>query len=174
MTMNTEVALLVAFVDLSRFMVQSQRISDAALASTLDAYYEEVGAAAQGAGGRLVKCFGDGALVVFPEEGIDRGVAALLRLKDSVDGLMAERGWECRLTVRAHVGPVVEGAFGGAGAKAYDVLGKTVNTAAALKGSGVTLSVAAFRRLAPETRRRFKKHTAAVTYIRAEDQRVKH
>jgi hypothetical protein len=38
--------------------------------------------------------------------------------------------------------------------------------------TGVTLSVAAFRKLGPALRRRFKKHTAPVTYIRLEDRRV--
>jgi hypothetical protein len=49
------------------------------------------------------------------------------------------------------------------------VIGKAVNTAAALDASGVTLSVAAFRKLGPELRRRFKKHTPPVSYIRSED-----
>lgn len=40
----------------------------------------------------------------------------------------AGRGWDCRLSIRAHVGPVVEGRFGGAGAKAYDVPGKALNS----------------------------------------------
>jgi hypothetical protein len=46
-----------------------------------------------------------------------------------------------------------------------------VNTTALLDSSGVTLSVAAFRKLSPPLRRRFKKHTPPVTYIRAEDPR---
>ena len=148
-----ETNLLVVFVDLTRFGVQSQRVDDVA------------------AGGRVLKFMGDGILVVFEEEHVDRGVEALLDLKDAIDGWMAERRWECRLVAKAHFGPVVAGPFGEAGGKRYDVAGKTVNTAAVLDATGVTLSVAAFRRLAPALRRRFKKHTASVTYIRAEDPR---
>ena len=48
-----------------------------------------------------------------------------------------------------------------------------MNVAATLDATGVALSVAAFRKLGPELRRRFKKHTPPVTYIRLEDRRVR-
>ena len=167
-----ETPLLVAFVDLSRFAVQSQRVDDVEIADTLDAFYEQVGASVQAAGGRVIKYLGDAALVVFDEGHVDRGVGALLALKESVDRSMAERGWECRLVVKAHFGPVVAGPFGLPGAKHQDVIGRTVNLAATLPATGVTLSVAAFRKLSPELRGRFKKHTPPITYIRLEDRRV--
>jgi len=37
---RTEVPLLIAFVDLTRFFLQSQRVTDLELADTLDAFYE--------------------------------------------------------------------------------------------------------------------------------------
>jgi class 3 adenylate cyclase len=111
-------------------------------------------------------------LVVFDEAHVDLGVEALLALKDAVDAAMARRGWECRLVVKAHFGTVISGPFGEAGDKRYDVIGKTVNTAAALEGRGVALSVSAFRKLGPALRRRFKKHTPPITYIRLEDRRT--
>jgi adenylate cyclase len=166
-----ETPLLVVFVDLTRFGVQSHRVDDVTLADTLDGYYEQVGAAVRAAGGRVVKFMGDGILIVFEEDKVDRGVAMLLDLKEAVDDWMARRSWECRLVAKAHFGPVVAGPFGEADGKRYDVAGKTVNTTALLDATGVTLSVAAFRRLGPALRRRFKKHTASVTYIRAEDPR---
>ena len=171
---RSETPLLVAFLDLTRYMAQSRRTPDSEQADTLDAYYECMAKAAKDAGGRMVKFFGDGGLMVFEEKRVDGGVAALLELKDAVDGLMQERGWDCRLTIKAHFGSVVAGPFGIPGAKHYDVIGKAVNTAAALDGNGVTLSVEAFRKLSPELRKRFKKHTASVTYIRTEDPRRVH
>jgi class 3 adenylate cyclase len=170
---RTETPLLIAFLDLTRFFAQSQRTDDAALAETLDAFYEHVASAVEAAGGTVVKFIGDAALVVFPETGVDRGVEALLDLKDSVDGFMTERGWDCRLTVKAHFGSVVAGAYGAAGAKRYDVLGRAVNVTAGLEGTGVTLSVEAFRRLGPELRASFKKHTPPITYIRLQDPRAR-
>jgi hypothetical protein len=38
---RSEVPLLIAFVDLTRFGAQSQRTDDLALAETIDAYYEQ-------------------------------------------------------------------------------------------------------------------------------------
>ena len=168
---RAEVPLLIAFADLTRFMAQSQRVNDTDLADTLDAFYECVAARVEKAGGRVVKFIGDAALVVFAEDAVDRGVEALLEVKDAVDDLMERRRWDCRLAVKAHFGTTVAGPFGAAGAKRFDVIGKAVNTAATLEGSGVTLSVAAFRKLSPELRRRFRKHTPPITYIRLEDPR---
>ena len=168
---RAEVPLLIAFVDLTRFFAQSQRLGDAELADTLDAFYECVSARVEKSGGRVVKFLGDAALVVFPEDAADRGVEALLQLKDAVDELMSSRRWDCRLTVKAHFGTTVAGPFGAAGAKRFDVIGKAVNTTATLEGAGVTLSVSAFRRLGPQMRRRFRKHTPPITYIRNEDPR---
>lgn len=166
---RAEVPLLVIFVDLTRFAVQSQRVSDLDLADTLDGFYERVARAVEEAGGVLIKFLGDAALIVFEQERVERGVRMLLDLKPSVDASMAERDWECRLVAKAHFGPVIAGPFGGAGAKRYDVLGKTVNTAAMLEASGITLSTAVFRKLGRELRARFKKHTPPITYIRTED-----
>ena len=75
------------------------------------------------------------------------------------------------LSLLSHFGTTVAGPFGPAGAKRYDVIGKAVNTAAMLDATGVTLSVAAFRKLGPEFRRRFRKHTPPVSYIRIDDPR---
>jgi len=83
---------------------------------------------------------------------------------------MAQQEWDCRLVVKAHFGLVAEGTFPVGTERRYDVLGKTVNIAARLEaGAGVALSAEAFRRLGLEARRRFKKHTPPITYIRAED-----
>jgi class 3 adenylate cyclase len=168
---RSETPLLVVFVDLTRFGAQSQRVDDVELADTIDAYYEQVGASVQAAGGRVVKFVGDGVLIAFAEDHVDRGVEMLLALKEAVDRSMAQRGWECRLIAKAHFGTAIAGPFGLAADKHHDVIGKTVNTAAMLDSTGVTLSVAAFRKLSPALRRRFKKHTPPVTYIRIEDPR---
>ncbi len=135
----------------------------------VDSYYKRVAARITAGGGRVVKFMGDGALAVFPEDGVDAGVNALLALKEGIDAWMSSLGWECRLTARAHVGTVIAGPFGGIGDKRFDVIGREVNTAATLDHSGLSLSVAAFRKLSPALRTRFKKYTAPITYIRTED-----
>lgn len=170
---RTSTPLLIVFCDLTRFAVQSQRVDDAELAETIDAYYEHVAGAIQAAGGTTVKFIGDAALAVFPERAVDGAVRMLLELKPSVDRFMAERGWECRLTAKAHFGDAIAGPFGPPDAKRFDVLGRAVNTAAVLEtgGAGVTLSAEAFRKLSPEMRQHFRKHTPPITYIRLDDPR---
>jgi adenylate cyclase len=168
---RSETPLLVVFVDLTRFWAQSQRVDDAELAEALDAYYEQVGTAVRAAGGRIVKFLGDGVLIVFAEDRVDPGVEMLLALKDAVDRSMAQRGWECRLIAKAHFGTVIAGPFGVTGDKRHDVVGKTVNIAATLEATGVTLSVAAFRKLSAATRKHFKRHTPPISYIRMDDRR---
>lgn len=170
-TARAQTPLLVVFIDLTKFSVQAQRSEDADLMLTLDGYYELVGDAIEGAGGILVKFIGDACLAVFPEAAADACVGMLLDLKPAVDRYMEERGWECRLSAKAHFGPVIAGPFGARNAKRFDVLGSTVNTTARLEARGVTISAEAFRKLRPDTRARFRKHTPPIIYIRAEDPR---
>lgn len=166
---RVEVALLVAFVDLTSFALQSTRVPDAELAGVVDGYYQLIAQHVTAAGGRVVKFIGDGALVVFEAGDADRGIAALLEVKLVVDRYFAGHGWPCQATVKAHVGTVIAGPYGPPDDRRFDVIGKAVNTAAMLDASGVALSVEAFRKLSPATRQRFKKHTWPVTYIRVED-----
>ena len=169
MSTRTPTPLLIVFLDLTRFAAMSLRVEDSEIAETLDAFYHRVSSAIQSAGGTVVKFIGDAALVVFPEQAIDSGVRMLLELKPSVDRFMAERDWECRLNAKVHFGEAIAGQFGPD--KRFDVLGRAVNTAAVLKSVGVTLSAEAFRKLSPELRQRFKKHTPPITYIRLDDPR---
>lgn len=169
LTERAEVNVLVAFADLTGYSAQAARVSDEEVAETLDGFYERTGARVAAAGGTLVKFIGDAALIVFASEDADRGVAALLDLKEEVDQYFGGRGWPCHVQIKIHHGAVIAGPFGVAGAKRFDVIGKQVNTCAMLDSTGVALSVEAFRALSPALRQRFKKHTWPVTYIRTED-----
>jgi len=68
---------------------------------------------------------------------------------------------------------IIKDHFGSAGAarrgtrtdKRFDVFGVTVNTAAELRPSGFAMTPQVFRKLDPESRRAFKKHTPPITYI---------
>jgi len=166
---RVELPLLVAFIDLTGFAMQCTRVADDDLAAVIDGYYELVASRVTAAGGRVVKFIGDGALVVFEVGDADAGVDALLALKSDIDRYLADHHWDCRTTIKAHVGTVIAGPYGGPGDKRFDVIGKTVNTAAMLDATGVALSAEAFRALSPAMRQRFKKHTWPVTYIRVED-----
>ncbi len=166
---RAKTTLLVAFIDLMGFALQSTRVADDEIAEVLDDYYRRVAKHVSGAGGRVVKYMGDGTLVVFNARHASRGIEALLELKLLLDRSLRRRGWDCRATVKAHVGSVIAGPYGPPDDRRFDVIGKTVNTAAMLDASGVALSAEAFRRLSPALRRRFKKHSWPITYIRVED-----
>jgi adenylate cyclase len=164
---RTEVPLLVAFIDLTRYTVESRQRSDLETADVLDRYYHRVAAMAESSGGIVVKYIGDAALVVWPEVHTDRGVEAVLTFKHEIDGWFESHGWGSQAHVKLGFGPVVAGPFGPR--RSFDVIGSTVNATARLSSPGVALSVAAFRKMGPELRKRFKKHTPPVTYIRTED-----
>jgi adenylate cyclase len=166
---RVERSMLVAFLDLTGFSLQSTRVADDELAEILDRYYELVAQRITAAGGRVVKFMGDGVLVVFELALADAAVTEFLALKSVVDVFFAGLRWECRLIVKVHAGPVIAGDYGARGDKRFDVLGKTINTAALVDSLGVALSAEAFRTLSPALRQRFKKHTWPVTYIRTED-----
>lgn len=162
-----EHSLVVAFLDLKGFAAQSARVPDPELAERIEGYYQRVAQRVRAAGGHVVKFIGDGALVVFHREAADAAVEAFLALKVELDDWLEQIGWDCRLTIKVHVGTVIVGPFNGV----LDVIGREVNTAAMLDSTGVALSVDGFRALGPELRTRFRKHTPPVTYIRHEDPR---
>ena len=166
-----ETSLLIMFTNLSRFSADCLRRTDVEIATVADDYYERVASEVDCAGGTVVKFIGDSVMAVFPEAVADAGVEMLLNLKDSIDKLMAERGWECRFSAKVHFGTAVAGPFGVPDSKTYDVIGKAVNTAATLESASVTLSVEAFRKLNKDLRKRFKKHSPPITYLRLEDPR---
>lgn len=138
--------LVIAFVDLSRFAIDAQTRTNREIASMLETFYELVGDRI-GNSGRIVKFIGDAALIVFEEAAIEGAVKKLRALKESTDSLMQERGWQCRLNVKVHLGAVMTGEFGARGGKRFDVIGTAVNDAARLKGEGVVLSDAVAERL---------------------------
>lgn len=159
-----ETQLLIVFTDFSRYTAMVERLPDLDVARIMEEWYELEGSAIAAAGGKVVKFIGDAALAVFPPEHIDHGVLGLLGLKSAADRFMADQGWECRLSIRAHFGSVIAGHFGRGQERHYDVLGKVVNNTARLKGSGVQLSAEAFGQLGPEVSGRFKQDTPQ-TYV---------
>jgi class 3 adenylate cyclase len=168
----TEQPLLVAFVDLTGYRrLAAQYSAPGDLLTLMDGYFEFVGDQVESAGGTLVKCLGDAALIVFPEALADAGVQSLVSLKEQGDAWLARHDLPARQQVKIHYGVVASGPVGRRGAKTWDVYGDTVNIAATLPGSGITLSPEAFRQLQPETRKLFKKHTPPIVYVGQEDRR---
>jgi len=154
----------VAFFDLSRIAEWASSEEDIHVASFMQRFYELAAARLEPAGGRIVKFMGDAGLVVFELDVAEAEIIALAEFAGEARRLAAKHGLDAYLNVNVHVGPVVAGSFGPAGAERFDVIGKTVNIAARLGRRGVTLSAQAFRCLSPEGRKRFSKFTPPTTY----------
>jgi len=157
---------LAAFVDLTGYAKLSGRKTDEEIFHLLSDYYELVGDVITPAHGKVIKFMGDAALMLFPEEHVDVGVRALLDLQKRGDSFLVGRGAACRQHIRAHFGPICYGLIGTRNDKRPDMLGSTVNTMFLLKtASAFALTPEVFRKLAPDTRKLFKKHTPPVVYI---------
>ncbi|MFN7973901.1 MAG: adenylate/guanylate cyclase domain-containing protein [Acidobacteriota bacterium] len=165
---QTTADMMVVFADLTGYLNQSRRDEEKRLellAETMDLLYERMASHVAAGGGRVVKFIGDALLAVFPEDAVERGVREMVRMKDDVETWLGTRGWKSRLVVKAHFGTLMAGPFGPKGDKRFDVIGSTVNIAATLEGGELILSPQVFRKLSPEARNDFRKHTPATVYV---------
>lgn len=161
--------LLVGFYDLTGYMAYSDRAPALEVLAAMTGYFALTGRILHEAGGQLIKTMGDAGLAAFPAEAIDVGVLAFEAVQQDGDAWLANQGYRGRAFLKLHVGPVAVGMVGAPGEERLDVYGKTVNVAATLESRGLALTPEVFRRLRPETRARFKKHTPPVTYIGLEE-----
>jgi len=164
-TTPQELDLLVAFFDLTGFARFSRTHSAREVFDTFAEFYEFVGDLIEASGGKVVKFIGDAGLILYPEAHVDRGVLALKNLKNAGDVWLADHKIASRHIIGAHFGPVVCGQIGVRRDKRFDIFGETVNIAATLKSNGLAITPQLFRRLNPDTRKLFKKHTPPITYI---------
>jgi len=161
----TTIQTLVACSDLTGYAKLTGKLSEEEIFDFLSDYYEFVGDAIAPSGGRVIKFMGDAALMTFPEAQVDSGVMSLLALQEEGDKFLSARGISCRHHIRAHFGSIQQGELGTRTDKRLDIIGSTVNTMFLLRASEFAITPEAFRKLKPETRKVFKKHTPPVTYM---------
>ena len=161
--------LLVAFCDLTNYAKISRKVDETEVFKYLSNIYEVIGEIIESSNGQIIKFIGDAALIAFEEKDVDKGIVALKRLKTEIDSYNQKMKYESQLIIKAHFGQVICGIVGTKTKKNYDIFGNVVNIAATLPSNGYTLSVEAFRKLKPETRKLFKKHTPPITYIGVEE-----
>jgi adenylate cyclase len=166
---RAEVPLLIVFGDLSRFAVTARTMTATAIADFIDGFYRKVEPEITASRGRVVKFMGDAFLAVWEEPNAGDGVAALPTLKRSIDQWCTTQRVDMSLLVKAHFGTAVAGPFGLDGH--FDVIGSEVNLTATLPSRTISLSAEAFRKLAPDARRGWQKHSAPIVYIPAGDAR---
>lgn len=161
----TEIESLVAFFDLTSFTQLAQQRSSLEVFQLLNEIYEFSGDIIEAAGGTVIKYIGDAGLVMFAKDNVDAGVIAMKQVQEQGDEWLKKRNIRSRIFVKIHYGPLIYGPLGSRTDKRVDIIGNTVNTAALLKTNGFAMSAQVFRKLAPSTRKLFKKHSLPITYI---------
>lgn len=156
---------LVSFCDLTRFARWCEGRDDLDIVHFLNQFYQLADTTVEAGGGMIIKAIGDALLIIFPREMADQGIQTLLELKKKSDCFCEENHFNGRLIVKAHFGEAILSRLGPGPNPRFDIIGRTVNTAAMLPSHGIAITPEAFRQLTPETRTRFKKHTPALRYI---------
>ena len=163
--------LLVVFYDIKGFVsavakkVEAHSIQGFLL---MDGMAKLVTECLQNTNGRLIKFIGDAALIVFGEEDVDDGVLCMLDMQARLEKYFKDEGFEVKFLFGLHFGEVAIGPFGKEPYKNIDVMGDHVNVAARIaqgrQQSNFVISPQVFRKLKPETRKRFHKFTPPIVY----------
>lgn len=169
LTSPTEVRALVVFLDIVGFLRLTRQMDNRELFGVMAEFADRVTEHVERADGLVVKFIGDAALLLFGEDEVEKGVAAVMDLKTDVEGWFTRQGRNNRLRVKMHFGSLVAGPLGKKGG--MDIIGSTVNIAATLEDAELAMTPEVFRKLSPEMRKRFKKHTPPMFYIPVEARR---
>jgi class 3 adenylate cyclase len=156
---------LVACSDLTGYAKFAASRSDEEMFQLLSDYYEFVGDIIAPASGKVIKFMGDAVLMLFPDLATDAGVRALFDMQNKGDQFLSDHQAPCQHHIRAHFGSLCFGEIGTRRDKRSDIFGSAVNTVFTLKTRGLAITPEAFRKIDPETRKLFQKHTPPVTYI---------
>ncbi len=152
-------------MDLTGFMRASEKVEAAPLARFLDDWYGVVAEAVAPAGGRIVKCVGDGCLVAFPPERCADAVGAVSGLGDAVAALGKRHGVKVGYGANVHLAVVADGEIGPPDDRRRDLVGAGVNYAFTMgNGAGVRVSEPVYRQLPNDRRRAWRKRKPPATY----------
>lgn len=117
------------FTDLKASTELYERVGDLAAYDIVQAHFGVLGAAVAGESGSVVKTIGDAVMATFPTT--DRGMAAVLRMRDAMRRLNEERGREdLLLKIGIHEGPCLAVTLN----DRLDYFGQTVNMASRVQG----------------------------------------
>lgn len=141
-TAPIECDMVIALADIARTTQMAQAMSNRELFEMFSQFYELVGGIVEGAGGKVVKCMGDAALVVFPGDAPEQAIAGLRHLKIEGEDWLAGYSADPQIYLKAHIGSVVCGPLGPAGEKRFDIVGDAVNELFLMRSGDFVLSPA--------------------------------
>lgn len=162
-TPTTQEVLVVVY-DLANFAPFSRQAPSAEVFTALNEFYRISEGYIKNDGGSVIKFIGDSGLAIFPEERADAGVRSMLELKKKLDVWLKKAIPGSFLSVNCHFGEVTLGPMHGPHGKSLDAIGETVNICFTLGKRKFTISPQAFRKLAPDSRKHFKKFTPPIVY----------
>lgn len=137
-----ELEVAVMFVDIRGFTTISEERLPYDVVFILNRYFAEMGAAIEGAGGRIDKFIGDGIMALFgvgadPHVGARDAVMAARemarRLVDLNASLAGDLDAPLRIGIGIHIGPAIVGEMGYGRVRGVTAVGDTVNTASRLE-----------------------------------------
>ena len=170
----TERELVVGFYDLTGYTKYCNTAEPATALRLMTRYSILAASAVEDAGGRFVKAIGDAGLFAFPDELADSALSAAQMLQRVGDPWLAAEGYKGKVRIVMHAGPVAIGHIGAPGREHLDLIGKTVNVAGGMRPETyLTVTPALFRKLSPDARQSFRKHTPPISYIGIDDPRPK-
>jgi class 3 adenylate cyclase len=161
--------LLICFYDLQGFAkTVREKLNEESTFDLINGLAQATIDSLEGSDAFIVKFIGDAALIVFPGEKADDGMNALLNLKADLETHLGSAGLQTRVKFTIHFGSAAIGPFGKEPYETIDVFGDNVNQASLLgrtsAKSTFIVSPEAFRKLRPETRKRFRRYTPPVVY----------
>jgi len=139
----------VCFADIERFNVGTRNMDPKALVGFLQGFYECAGNVLLSHNGRLIKYIGDAVLATFDDGREEIAVRAMWTLRESFrayrESVDSKEAQVSGLRVGIATGEVFAGQIGHPDMLAYDVLGKPVVVAAALRRcGGITIDGATY------------------------------
>ena len=161
------ISALICMTDITGFARISQSENMETLYKLLQNFALITSKKIEGTAGKIIKYIGDSSLIIFPENSVDEGVNVLLELKNELEGFFKENGYNNKITFSMHFGEVIAGKF--PPIDNFDILGDTINIAFMLDRGNYRgrfiITPQVFRKLKPETRKKFHKFTPPVVYL---------
>jgi len=132
--------MVMAVAHVTRFAAACERRADVEVFAVLEEYYGLADQVIRVAGGRVIKCMGDGVLFVFPTDAARAAVRALEQFRSAGTESWRVLDGACEVEINVHVGRVATGELGPAGERHFDIAGKAVNELFRMPWNGLHLS----------------------------------
>jgi class 3 adenylate cyclase len=164
----------VLFADIVGFTELGQRLSPAELVNMLNRIFSAFDDLAESLAIEKIKTIGDCYMVAagLPEHRADHTEAAArmaLGMRETLSRINRELGFDLRIRIGLHTGPVVAGVIGKR-KFIYDLWGDTVNTASRMESSGVASEIQVTREVHARLEGKFELEARGTVLVKGKGQ----